>query len=215
MQQKKKNNTKIKIAAALGTTAILLGSGALAANSTKYSEEGLERGMDTAKVNPITDEKVTTDQFDNVLKDVGEEAGLVDEKTDKPLFTINVSKVTVTDTCPSRIPDMNFSPENGSFLILDIEASADEALAAKTNGTKSETYMPLIAEAFSVTGNDGSIERNVTSQAAWSCFDDSQLVPAVVNPGESVKGKLVLDVSNNTGTVAYDPENNGGWSWKY
>lgn len=215
MKQQKNKNAKIKIAAALGATAILLGSGALAANSIKYAEDGLEQGLDAANINPITDEKVATDQFDNVLKEVGEVAGLVDEKTDKPVFTISVNKVSVSKTCPSRIPDMNFSPENGFFLILDIDASADEELATRTGSTKSEAYMPLIAEAFSVTGAGGTIERNVTSQAAWSCFDDSQLVPAIVNPGENVMGKLVLDVSNSTGTVAYDPENNGGWSWSY
>lgn len=75
--------------------------------------------------------------------------------------------------------------------------------------------MPLVAEAFSVTSAGGTVERNLTSETAWGCFEDSVLLPPVVNPGQSVTGKVVLDVDAPAGRVAYDPENNGGWSWPY
>jgi len=180
-------------------------------NSTAPAASKDDKGIKKADVNPNTKKQVKTDKFDNVVKNVGEEAGLVDDKTKRSLFSLKVNKITTATSCPSRVKGKTFAPENGIFLIVDIKAT----MPAKAATAAQVEYMPLIAETFAVEGPDGKLDRTVSSEAAWSCFSDKDLAPAVVNPGQTVTGKIVLDVKSTTGKLVYDPENNGGWSWQY
>ncbi|WP_411730976.1 hypothetical protein [Paeniglutamicibacter sp.] len=101
------------------------------------------------------------------------------------------------------------------FLVLDVSASLAGSVIEKAGGGPDGLCMPLVAETFSVTSASGVQDRNVTSEEAWGCFDDAQLLPPVINPGQSVSGKIVLDIEEPRGRVVYDPEGNGGWSWPY
>lgn len=123
----------------------------------------------------------------------------MDEKTKKTYFTVKVAKSQLLESCPDRMGGPNLKPERSKFLVLDIEAS-------KVGGSKSDLYMPLLAEAFSVVDAKCGINRSAASDAAWGCRKDSQLAPAIINPGEKVPGKIVLDIAANKGKVAYDPE---------
>lgn len=97
----------------------------------------------------------------------------------------------------------------------EVSATPAADVADKVGGDPEESYMPLVAGTFSVATGNGKVDRNVASETAWGCFDDSVLLPQVVNPGQTVTGKLVLDVAATQGRVAYDPQENGGWSWPY
>ena len=201
--------------AAVGIAAWGIGM-AGAANSTEWELPGdLVAGPAIAEVDPSTGSEVKIDKFDNVQKKAGEKAGLVDEETNKSYFTIEVTNTQLLGQCTSRVGNQTLKPMRTKFLVLDVEATLAASVSSKVGGGAQELYMPLVAEAFSVTTSSGSADRNVTSETAWGCFDDSVLLPPVVNPGQSVKGKVVLDVDALTGKVAYDPEDNGGWSWPY
>ncbi|WP_152426137.1 hypothetical protein [Paeniglutamicibacter gangotriensis] len=158
---------------------------------------------------------VKTDAHKNVQKKVGEKAGLIDEKTKENYFTIEVTNATLASECTPRVGSAPLAPTRSIFLILDINATLAADVADKVGGDPEESYMPLVAETFSVATEQGTPDRNVTSETAWGCFDDSVLLPPVVNPGQTVTGKLVLAVEVTQGRVAYDPQENGGWSWPY
>lgn len=190
------------------------GIGAAHSNEFKLSED-LLAGPAAALANPSTGTEVKTDRFDNVQKKAGEKAGLVDEGTDKSYFTIEVTNPRLKDRCESRVGGQQLRPTRTTFLVLDVKATLAASVAQRIEGSPQDLFMPLVAETFSVTTSGGSPERNVTSETAWGCFDDSVLLPPVVNPGQSVSGKVVLDVDALQGKVAYDPEGNGGWSWPY
>ena len=164
---------------------------------------------------PSTGTTVKTDAHKHVEKDVGEKAGLIDEKTQEDYFTIEVTNTTLASECTPRVGSAPLAPTRGTFLILDISATLAADVADKVGGDPEESYMPLVAGTFSVATGNGKADRNVTSETAWGCFDDSVLLPPVVNPGQTVTGKLVLDVEATQGRVAYDPQENGGWSWPY
>lgn len=211
-----------KAITAVASVAVLVGLGAwgigLAGTASGDDPEpppDLEAGPVVAETNPTTGDKVKTDKFGNVEKSPGEKAGLVDARTNKSYFTIEVTNSAVVDQCDPRVGIDKLKPTRTAFLVLDITASLDANVSKNVGGHGGELYMPLVAETFSVAGSSGTPDRNVTSETAWGCFDDAVLLPPVVNPGQSVTGKLVLDVDALTGQVTYDPENNGGWSWPY
>lgn len=214
-KQRKIVITAISGVAALSIGASLIIGGSAATGGVWQLPAELQQGLDTAAENPATGAKVTTDKFDNVQKKTGEQAGLVDETTKKTYFTVKIAKSQLLNSCPDRMGGPNLKPERSKFLVLDIEASLEDNVASKVGGSKSELYMPLLAEAFSVVDAKGGIDRSVASDAAWGCYKDSQLAPAIINPGENVRGKIVLDIAANKGKVAYDPEDNGGWSWPF
>lgn len=214
-QQRKALITALSSVAALSVGASLFLGGGAANGGVWQLPAELIQGPDTAEANPQTGAEVKTDKFDNVQKKAGEQAGLVDEKTKKTYFTVKVAKSQLLNSCPDRMGGPDLKPERGKFLVLDIEASLEDKVSSKVGGSKSDLYMPLLAEAFSVVDAMGRIDRSVASEAAWGCYKDSQLAPAILNPGESVRGKIVLDIAANKGKVAYDPENNGGWSWPF
>lgn len=187
-----------------------------AASGTEWELPGdLVAGPAVAEANPSTGTEVKIDKFDNVQKKAGEKAGLVDEETNKSYFTIEVTDSQLLGQCGARVGNQLLKPTRSTFLVLDVEATLAASVSDKVGGGTKELFMPLVAEAFSVTTSTGVQDRNVTSETAWGCFDDSVLLPPVVNPGQTVKGKVVLDVDAPKGKVAYDPEDNGGWSWPY
>jgi|GEM_PF-3752106 len=156
---------------------------------------------------------VVTDGHGNIEKEQGETGGLVDEATDTTYFAIAVRRIQVASECQARVGGATLAPANGSFLIVDVAAN----MAAEKAGTGGgdDVFMPLVAEAFAVLSHDGELQREVASASAWGCLPAEELAPAVVNPGEAVSGKIVLDATPTHGTVIYDPEGTGGWSWPY
>lgn len=175
----------------------------------------LGAGPAIAETNPSTGRKVKADALDNVEKGPGQQAGLFDEQTKTSYFTIEVTDSEVVDDCTPRVGTDKLRPIRTAFLVLEVSASLADSVAEKAGGGPEDLFMPLVAEAFSVSNPGGEVDRNVTSETAWGCFDDAQLLPPVVNPGQSVSGKVGLDVGVPRGRVAYDPEDNGGWSWPY
>ncbi|WP_417235142.1 hypothetical protein [Arthrobacter sp.] len=199
-----------------GGAVVLAGSvvlGTVAAQSEK-APQLQEQGPEALTVDPSSGADVTTDRLDNVEKDVGDAAVLAAEDG-KKLFSLEISKITVARDCPARVGNFRLTPENGTFLILDVEASLDRGISKEVSGSADELFMPLVSQAFSVTDPHGVIDREVASESAWGCLGDDVLAPALVNPGQKVSGKIVLDVPYESGTVVYDPNSNGGWSWPY
>lgn len=207
---------RLGLLTAAGIVAVGLGLGIPAANGTIFRLPAeLHAGPDIAQQDPISGDKVVTDRHDNVTKKEGETAGLVDEQAGKKYFTFEVLSAKTASSCVSRMGGERLKPENGYFLMVDVKANLASTIATKVDASTPEIFMPLIAEAFSLVSPTGTLHREVASATAFGCLSEKELAPPMINPGETVTGKVVLDVPFNSGKVVYDPENNGGWSWPF
>jgi hypothetical protein len=194
--------------AAVATLVVLLAG----AGTTLAGAEPPVRPDDVADHAPAGTgvDRVEVSVRDHVVKEVGEPAGLAADG--EAVFELTVEAVTVMTQCPGRGIDP--TPERGYFLVLDVTAELDAAAPDHARpGT--DAFLPLVSAAFQVVRPDGTAQEDAGSAAAWACFDESELAPAFVEPGERVTGKVVLDAEAPSGTVVYDPERTGGWEWAY
>ena len=151
-----------------------------------------------------------------VAKGSGEAGSLVDSPSGAEVFSIRVNSIETATECEARTGAFTLSPERGTFLVVDLVATLSSgAVGQDTGADADEAYMPLVPEAFSVVPATGPVEHDVTSASAWGCLSEEELAPAVVNPDETVAGKVVLDTGAARGTVIYDPDGTGGWSWPF
>ena len=194
--------------------AILLASNAAQGGASQPPTQ-LQASADTAMATPTPDASVTTDRFGNIQKQLGEEAGLVDEKTNESYFTFEVVTARLLDSCPSRMGGPELRPTRSHFLVLEVKTELKKQAGEKAGGSSEELFMPLVTEAFSVIDADGRGDGDVSSDKAWECYEDSELAPSFLNPGEKAMGNIVLDVAAPKGRVVYDPESKGGWSWPF
>ncbi len=154
---------------------------------------------EVAEPSPTTGESPKVDGFDNIQKQLGEEAGLVDEKTKKTYFTFEITQARLRDSCPSRMGGPDLRPTRSHFLVLDVETELERTVGEKTGGSSEDLFMPLVTEAFAVIDAEGKIDEAVSSDTAWECYQDSELAPSFLNPGQKAKGKIVLDVAASQG----------------
>lgn len=112
---------------------------------------------------------------------------------DAGALTLTVAQVSVLDSCPGRaVPTQE--PELGHFVVLEVTAVAAEG---------SDEPVPLPPGAFQLADAGGTPQQVSTTEASWSCFEDADLMPAFVPPGEPVRGKLVLDAEAPHGQIRY------------
>ncbi|GAA3509728.1 hypothetical protein [Georgenia daeguensis] len=106
-------------------------------------------------------------------------------------LTLTVREVSVLDSCPGRaVPTQ--TPELGYFVVLEVTAVAG-----------AHEPVPLPPGAFQLTDAGGTPQQVSTTEASWSCFEDADLVPPFVPPGDPVRGKLVLDSAAPHGLIRH------------
>jgi ABC-type Na+ efflux pump permease subunit len=175
------------------------------------SPEPSAAGVATAPPAEVGTGPVKVSDSGNVLKDLGEPAGLTLADSERAFFVITIDAITVTTSCPGR--GVSVAPVNGYFVVLDVAASMpDDALAAA--GSDADLFMPLVADAFHVVGLDGSERTDTLTEASWACFPDEELAPPFVGAGEIAAGKVVLDSAVDRGTLVYAPAG-PGWEWAF
>ncbi len=167
-----------------------------------------------AQANPQDGTPVRVDRDDNVVKTAGEAGGLVDDAGTE-VFTVEVESVTAHETCPARVGDRELTSLNGAFLYVGVRAELRETVEQSVDAAPEELFLPLVTEAFTVTGPDGTVHDVVSSEMSWGCLTDDELLPPVINPGQTLEGIVVLDAPVTEGTVNYDPDRTGGWSWAF
>lgn len=168
-------------------------------------------GVATAPPAEVGTGTVEVSDSGNVLKDLGEPAGLTLAGSERAFFEITVRAITVTTSCPGR--GVSVAPLNGYFVVVEIAASMpDDARAAA--GSDADLFMPLAADAFRVVGPDGVERTDTLTEASWACFPDEELAPPFVGSGEAAAGKVVLDSAVDQGTLVYAPAG-PGWEWNF
>lgn len=204
----------LRPAAALLLTGVLSAAGAWAVAASPGGLADRTSGAGVAQHDPQDGSAVHVDDQDNVVKQLGETAGLVDQDG-KTVFTLDVESVSAQETCPARVGEKSLTSTNGTFLYVKVTAALDEQIHQSVPGSNEEMFLPLVAEAFSVTGADGTVHEAVSSETSWGCLSEDELLPAMVNPGQTQHGIVVLDSPVTEGTVTYDPDHTGGWSWAF
>lgn len=128
-------------------------------------------------------------------------------------FTVDA--VTVVDACPGRgTPEQ--VPANEVFVVLDVRAALEGAGAAATDASTGEDLaVPLGAEVFRILAPDGATQVLTSTDASWACYDEAELAPPFVGPGEEAAGLVVLDSETEHGAVTYAPAGEPGWEWAF
>ncbi|WP_247828263.1 DUF4352 domain-containing protein [Arthrobacter antioxidans] len=143
----------------------------------------------------------------NLIKQIGEGAGLTDEGEQVVTFVVN--SITVDVPCTGNYP----SPvENGHILVLDVSVVTEPALAESINPT---FYMSPY-DFTEIAPNGTTSNADLGTMATYSCLPDAEVLPQTIGPGENVTGKVVLDVANPNGTLVFKYAGApAGWEWTY
>lgn len=150
---------------------------------------------------------VTVDAAGNVVKQIGESGGLSSADGQSVLFEISIDSATYSPTCPGRLDETITA--TGQFLVLDVTATLSADMAALAPGE--DVFMPVVPDLFVARDAAGNVAP--PSEAAWGCYDEELILP-FVEPGTTHEGLVVLEVPAEGGTVTYDPDGTGGWTWQ-
>lgn len=149
-----------------------------------------------------------------------ERGNLVHEVGDPVIFRAEegggeeVLKFTVTDIeVDPECPGPHAMPAvNGHLIAVSVEAEtgADPQFRESlVNGASFESFN------WKVISAEGKTENSTTSAATYACLNTGEVLPSHMGPGEKVKGKVVLDVPDDSGTLIYSVFNEGGWEWEF
>lgn len=68
---------------------------------------------------------------------------------------------------------------------------------------------------FRVLGPDGTRENDSVGNA-FMCLEESETIPSVIGPAETVKGKIVLDSKYSEGLIVLNLlQVEDGWEWVF
>lgn len=109
--------------------------------------------MEVASEDPLSEETPSMDDEGHVMKDLGEDAGLVDDN-DQEVFAFTITDVEILDSCPARVGTDELYPEHEVFLAVQVEARLSTNVQDYFDDNTEDTFMPLVADAFSVTGSN-------------------------------------------------------------
>jgi hypothetical protein len=134
----------------------------------------------------------------------------VRHSTDIPAadLELTVDALEVLRSCPGR--GVEVEPRLGQFVVLDVTVS----LVGPEVGT-SDAFAALTPDVFRIAAPDGRVQEIVVTEQAWGCYEDAELLPPFVDPGETVSGKVVLESATEHGWLIYAPEKATGWEWKF
>lgn len=143
----------------------------------------------------------------NLIKAVGEGAGVTDDGVEVASFVIN--SITVDDKCTSEYAS---KPDNGHFVFLDVSMKTQPELAESVNPSFGLAGFGWKA----IAPNGTTSNADAFSGASFMCLDDSDQLPSSLGPGEQATGLVVLDVENPEGVLVYKPGFAPvGWEWEY
>lgn len=143
----------------------------------------------------------------NLIKEIGDGAGITDEGEQVVSFVVNSIAVDVPCTGEFAEP-----PINGNILVLDVSVVTEPALAESIDPTFQMN--PYWFTEIAPNGTTSNADLGTT--ATYGCLPDAEVLPQMMGPGENVTGKVVLDVTNPNGTLVFKYGGApAGWEWTY
>ncbi|MBS5747962.1 MULTISPECIES: hypothetical protein [Actinotignum] len=158
---------------------------------------------------------VTVAPSGDVEAQLGVPVGLSVDGATRAAFTLTVTDITRTQECPSRIAEPAvFTPENGTFLVVDLSAQMAADYAAYDPDAP---FLTLDRDAFHLTDREGNIQEDSHTMASYGCYSTEERVTPFINPGENAGGKVVLETSLEHGYLVYNPWGvpGSGWRWAF
>ncbi|WP_372710988.1 hypothetical protein [Arthrobacter rhombi] len=160
--------------------------------------------------NSVPSPTSTTDERGQLVKKVGQSAGIGDSADDRSLeFTVTGFEfVKCTNAYAGKL--------NGRALAVHIEVqtSADFEGPLEVDGASGK--ISFGAEYWNGYQPDGTRMNDLNSDTIQNCMNSrGALLPEYIGKGEKAKGTVLLDVTSKSGEVAFVPYGEGGWVWKY
>lgn len=144
----------------------------------------------------------------NLVKEIGEGAGMTDEDGEQ-LVSFVVNSISIDVPCTHEYSQ---APENGHIMVLDISVVTEPALAESLDPTFQ--FNPYGFTEIAPNGTTSNAD--LGTMATYSCLPDAEVLPQTIGPGEKVTGKVVLDVTNPSGTLVFKYGGSpSGWEWTY
>lgn len=143
----------------------------------------------------------------NLVKQIGEGAGLTEDG--EQLVTFVVNSITVDAPCTNEFAQ---PPVNGHILVLDVSVVTEPALVDSLD----PTFQMNPYWFTEIAPNGTTSNADLGTASTYSCLPDAEVLPQMMGPGENVTGKVVLDVTNPSGTLVFKYGGNpSGWEWTY
>lgn len=144
-----------------------------------------------------------TNERGNLVKKIGQRAGLLDEESGKQAVDFRVTKITPRFKCTAEYAQ---KPANGNFIAIEMDVQT----------TKDADTFFVDSGTWKVIGPDGTTENSSTGNAN-GCVPESKALPSTIGPGEHVKGLVILDSQYRSGAVALTQVtmDGGGWEWSF
>lgn len=149
-----------------------------------------------------------------IVKTLGEDSGYGYPDPDRAgefslKFILDAIEVDPGCTSPdARVPSL------GHFIVLSLRFSTAPDMDA---GVATPYFFD--PGDWHVIGPDGVRENENDTVEAFTCLNDSELIPREpIGPGTQLVGKIVLDASATSGLITYTPpaiSNAGGWEWTF
>lgn len=164
----------------------------------------------TESAEPKEDEPERSDRG-NLIKEIGQGAGVYDLDSKDPLATFVVNAIEVDPVCNAEYA-ADYPPENGHLLALDVSIETFPELAESDWPTFS--LNPYSMKIVAPNGTTSNAE--LSTMATYNCFDDSVMVPSAgLGPAEKATGKIVLDSEVPAGTLIITQGGTIGWEYEF
>ncbi|MDK1360295.1 hypothetical protein QNO00_08455 [Arthrobacter sp. zg-Y1219] len=141
----------------------------------------------------------------NLIAEVGKATGYSIDGTQIVDFVVTSIVVDPVCTGETAVP-----PENGHFVVVNMEVSTAPELA----DDKNPYFMP---DNFDVIAANGTNMNGIPyTTAAGSCLPSNEMITMTMGPGEKAAGSVVLDVPTPSGTLILDDfADNENWEFEY
>ncbi len=143
-------------------------------------------------------------------KEIGQQAALGATPTGPDMAVIfSVDKIQPSFKCTSRFAQQ---AENGGFLGVHLTVQLTDHF------DKSTLYsFDASRSSFTIVGDDGAVENDVATSAAYSCLDSKDEISQNLDiPGTTASGWLVFDTEYTHGSLLFTQFlMDGGWEWHF
>lgn len=127
------------------------------------------------------------------------------------LMSFTVHSIEVNPECTGDRPS---DPENGNFVVFEAEVESD--IVAGEHGL--QPGRTFNSSTYRVIDNEGNtLGESPNTGPSHICFPDSDRIPTDLGPGEKASGKVVFDVSIDSGSLLMDIDSAQGlqWEWEF
>lgn len=198
----------VALVAALGFSLTACGGSAQSSGPTSPSVEAI---TPAASATPTAAESKRSPRG-NLIKEIGQPAGMFNPENEKQTVNFTFNSITVDAPCTGSYP----SPaENGHLTVVDVTAETTEELGL---AKLSSSHFDVSPAGFTFIGANGTtFNGSLGTMGSFSCLADAEEFPMNgMGPAEKVRGKVVLDLPEKTGTLVFkDLYGQAGWEYKF